>query len=752
MKTIILFVILFSATLLSQNVWYIDRDAPGSANGTSWNNAWRNPGQITWSSISAGDTIYISGGADSTYYSITDYYGWAVGIQPASTPSWTFASGNPVVVTRAWHSGHNGEVWFGSERQPFPAYIMRIGNISNVKFTGFTFYRGALQVGNGDWGATDSLIYLENNHFLSTGEGGSLAMTGSKIFLRNNIFEQLENDWAQDNDPIGINTGRGGHVIDNNVFIMRNGYETLPGGTSTSITSNSLTDNSLNMSTNYHVNNAVFVDGYYLQITSNDATTFYSTHGWQFETIQRTSSITITSTTMQHSTENFGVNSMVNTYLIVGTDTLLITSNDNYTFTGSGGWYPNTPSSGTHTWRIVGAGQPVSGRPYVMGGAHRDIIQFSNFGFGNDYGGQFVNEMLPMVVSNNFIIDTRPEGTNWNAVFYSSGPNCRVIFYVYNNILVSRKTKDAAPGFWFHAGGAGYDHSVHVINNTLIAKGTNTGTNAVVGNSDTTIILNNLFVIDTTITRFLNTGSIPETDHYIVNYNAYISQSDIAGVYFPDIGFGAYVWGQWRAQGFDANSIVGTPDTVYFDNKYGLEKSDYYTSLGRRLGTNLYDDYPFLRTDILGNPRPLEGAWDIGALQYIAEGVDTVPLYSFTAVTNAELDSAYVAYSVFTGADSTFTVYTTTVAQFKIGALDTYSAITKYAEAGDTVFIQNTSSAEYSTLTTQTLVAGGVTRSFNVTTKAEPPPPTPSQGGWLNQVNGRKLFFNNGRAILTRQE
>lgn len=33
-----------------------------------------------------------------------------------------------------------------------------------------------------------------------------------------------------------------------------------------------------------------------------------------------------------------------------------------------------------------------------------------------------------------------------------------------------------------------------------------------------------------------------------------------------------------------------------------------------------------------------------------------------------------------------------------------------------------------------------------------PPPPTPATGGWLNQVNGRKLFFNNGRAILTRQE
>lgn len=51
--------------------WYVDNTASGSNNGTSWTNAWTSFASINWSSVAAGDTIYISGGSTSKTYNET---------------------------------------------------------------------------------------------------------------------------------------------------------------------------------------------------------------------------------------------------------------------------------------------------------------------------------------------------------------------------------------------------------------------------------------------------------------------------------------------------------------------------------------------------------------------------------------------------------------------------------------------------------------------------------------------------------
>jgi hypothetical protein len=57
------------------NIYYVDRDATGSGNGSSWANASKTVSGLPWKSINGCDTVYVSGGSDSTVY-YSKYWGW----------------------------------------------------------------------------------------------------------------------------------------------------------------------------------------------------------------------------------------------------------------------------------------------------------------------------------------------------------------------------------------------------------------------------------------------------------------------------------------------------------------------------------------------------------------------------------------------------------------------------------------------------------------------------------------------------
>lgn len=81
-------------------LWYVDSTASGSNNGTSWANAWQSLPAISWGSVHAGDTVYISGGSTSqTYGGYLD-------------PSNDGTSGSPITITCGIGAGKDGIVIF----------------------------------------------------------------------------------------------------------------------------------------------------------------------------------------------------------------------------------------------------------------------------------------------------------------------------------------------------------------------------------------------------------------------------------------------------------------------------------------------------------------------------------------------------------------------------------------------------------------------------------------------------------------
>ena len=81
-----------------ENGWFVDADATGDNDGSSWANAWNTFGAISWVSMTAGDTLYISGGTDSTVYTET------LDIQAGGDVN------NLFVIRPGLSTGHNGKV------------------------------------------------------------------------------------------------------------------------------------------------------------------------------------------------------------------------------------------------------------------------------------------------------------------------------------------------------------------------------------------------------------------------------------------------------------------------------------------------------------------------------------------------------------------------------------------------------------------------------------------------------------------
>ncbi len=157
----IIILILITTTLSYTNAanHYVDKNASGSNNGTSWSNAWQNLSNVQWSTLGAGDTLFISGGTSSTIYNETLTIG---------------ASGNAnglLVVTKGRTTGHNGEVILDGGNTGFGIYVQ---NDQYVKVSDLT-------IRNMDLGARildpANVIRIENCNMYNL-HGGGIDISG----------------------------------------------------------------------------------------------------------------------------------------------------------------------------------------------------------------------------------------------------------------------------------------------------------------------------------------------------------------------------------------------------------------------------------------------------------------------------------------------------------------------------------------------------------------------------------------------
>ena len=193
--------------------FYVDRDATGNGNGTSWANAANKLSLLNWALIAGGDTIYISGGTDSTTY-FSDLL------------SNKNIVGGYVVITKGIDTGHDGNVYFVSTGGLGERYTLWSNNCSYLKFDRLNFIWNTDIVDStlsyACFHIRDSdHIWLSRCNITTNGRAfPSTVGTSTSLSYTDNNMEVLTNNYETGQDILQIVNGGGGHVITGNKMIL----------------------------------------------------------------------------------------------------------------------------------------------------------------------------------------------------------------------------------------------------------------------------------------------------------------------------------------------------------------------------------------------------------------------------------------------------------------------------------------------------------------------------------------------------
>ena len=202
------------------HIFYVDRDVNKEGDGSSWTNAARSVHSLPWSLIQAEDTVYISGGTDSTIY-------------PKDWVKNKIAIGGDVIITRGIDAGHNGAVYFAQTGKPSGIKAsFYLSNCEHIKLTGMRFISlvsgtsgdGIISLSNGDKNTIEN-CFIESNGTAY----GIYGQAESRTTIVNDSIITIFNAEPYGNDPIYFGGGEGGlNVIGNVIINYKTDYTAHP--------------------------------------------------------------------------------------------------------------------------------------------------------------------------------------------------------------------------------------------------------------------------------------------------------------------------------------------------------------------------------------------------------------------------------------------------------------------------------------------------------------------------------------------
>lgn len=185
--------------------FYVDKNATGNGDGSSWLNAAKSFSDLIWSNIHGGDTVYISGGVDSTVYTSR--------LEPGSsgTPD------NRIVITKGKDVGHNGKVIFDPDGSTYALYSE---GYNYIEYSYMTFENGAINGSVIGISHSDGVDILHCTIYHPTSHGLAYEYSNNGRFLYNTVYTGPIH-LATANDAIGLSDS-GNIEIGYNSFIENN--------------------------------------------------------------------------------------------------------------------------------------------------------------------------------------------------------------------------------------------------------------------------------------------------------------------------------------------------------------------------------------------------------------------------------------------------------------------------------------------------------------------------------------------------